>query len=236
MAETREFAQVPDDHHPRGTLAELAAAGVGGAKLRHTPSCSEPTATSMGCRFIDDCPLIGIKAVSGPLNMAVRRVNDDDQAGETLKTCYGYMQTDHQMAMGGAPIVIAAIEEGHDSPLNDQGHTYIALGTRKVHETKDPDCPGCKRGDCALYENMAEETEIPRFKRPATMMSGILANQKMRDRIKRDVGLKAQAKRMGVNGDGEVASGTGPAGRVGPRPRKGLAADRTAPEGTGSAA
>lgn len=226
MAETKTFTQVPDIHHPIGTLKEAEEVGIKGDKLRATPTCSDSGSTNMGCRFKNECPFEGIAGVSGPINLAVRRVTPENLSGETLKTCVAYMQTDHALAMRGEPITICGIEPGHDTPLNDLGHTYIHSQTRKIHETKNPDCPGCKRGDCVLYEDIAPEEEIVNFQRPNQTMSGVAANDAVRARIKRDLGLKVQATRMGV----PIGRESGPAGRVSPRPRKGPQADRPADE------
>jgi hypothetical protein len=225
MTETKEYTQVPDIHHPIGTLDELTRIGVVGSKLRHTLSCSEQNEKSAGCRYEESCPFHGIKSVSGPINCAIRRVNDEGLVGETVKTCYGYMQTDHTLASMGHPIEICGIEPGHDESQipEDWGHTYVQRGTRKMHEVKDPDCPGCKRGDCALYVEFADEVEIPKFARPAAMMSGSLAAEKIKARIRGTIGGQKIAQTLGIN-----TNGKGPV--LARRPRKSLEGAGTAGE------
>jgi len=136
--------------------------------------------------------------------------------GETCKTCFAYHQVDQPLAAKGEPITICGIEEGHNSDLNEYGHTYLQRGTRKVHETKDPDCPGCKRGDCTLYEDTEEERDIPNYPRPATTMKGSAMTQQQRDKIKREAARRNQLARLGMTND---AGNQGAAGRIAPRPR-----------------
>lgn len=222
MAED-EFTQVPDLHYPIGTVQELEAQGIRGQQLRAVHSCSQPSTENLGCQEFHRCPFKE-KGVSGPINVAVRRIKENGSAYERVKPCHMFMAADYPLARAGKKVQLIGTE---NDPVD-----YLFTGTRPAHIKPDPTCPGCAAKACPIHTELRELRTIPKHPRPASI---IVSNETARQIIERAGGLPTQEDALEFlkNNPAMKAVGGGDAlGALrGPRPRINPAGD----EGSGEA-